>query len=106
MTYTFAGRWDQSIIDTAGNARPNASVRIETIGGALATLYRDRTKAMTVVNPIDYVPPVLGATGLDANGNLTVFADPGEYVVIVSVNGIVVYINEFSINLDSLEDIL
>lgn len=47
-------------------------------GSTVATLYTDQTKTTTVANPVS----------TDANGNLTFYTSPGEYVLSYSVGGV------------------
>lgn len=79
----FAGRYAEDLQDRYGNGYRNAKVAVETIAGDPVTLYADRTKAA-------YVP----ALGLETNeikadsrGNLSFFADPGNYQIVVTPSG-------------------
>ena len=71
MSYTYAGQYGaEQIIDTSGTPQPSTAVTVyETGTNTLATLYTDATKATAASNPVD----------TDADGNLTFFADPGQY---------------------------
>lgn len=71
MSYTYAGTYGPtSFIDTGG--RPLVEIPITVLlhgTSTLASLYTDRTKATLAANP----------ASTDEFGNLTFFADPGEY---------------------------
>lgn len=70
MTFQFAGLYTKGITYKSGPAAPGVAVTIKPHGsGSLATIYTDRTKATTTSNPVT----------TDSNGNLSFFADPGEY---------------------------
>lgn len=80
---TFAGRYSEDLQDRYGNGFRNAKVAVQTLAGGAVTLYADRTKTA-------YVP----AAGLAANeikadskGNLTFFADPGNFQIVVTPVG-------------------
>lgn len=81
MAFLHAGRWGpESFTDVFGNIVPGAKVYVYVGADAtvtLATLYADRGKTATVLNP----------TYVDAAGNLDVFADPGEYTLVVVWHG-------------------
>lgn len=74
MTYNFAGTWGpQPITTAAGKPLPDLTVSVYLTGTSnLATLYSDRTKDATVVNP----------TATDDVGNLTFNVDPGQYDIV------------------------
>lgn len=75
--YTYAGRYGpENVIDqSTGRPIPGAAVEVFLRGTSnRASLYLDRTKALSQVNP----------TATDARGNLTFFADPGEYDILVN----------------------
>ncbi|HEY3924359.1 MAG TPA: hypothetical protein VGL75_07340 [Acidothermaceae bacterium] len=70
MTFQFAGLYTKGITYKSGPAAPGVAVTIKPHGsGSLATIYTDRTKATTTSNPV----------ATDSNGNLSFFADPGQY---------------------------
>lgn len=71
MAYTYAGSYGPAqIINKAGIPLEDLEVSIFLHGTqTLADLYTDRTKATRAANP----------TATDALGNLSFFADPGEY---------------------------
>lgn len=70
MAFTFAGHWLDSLTNSVGVPLPATAVSVFLRGTTtLATLYTSRTKATTVANP----------TVTDARGNLSLYADPGEY---------------------------
>lgn len=73
---TFAGQYGpEPVFDSAGKLLKNASVSVFNTGTTtLATLYTDRTRSTPAANP----------TTSDAVGNLTFFAAPGDYSVVVN----------------------
>lgn len=80
---TFAGKYSEDLQDRYGNGFKNASVAVQTLEDAAATLYADRIKTA-------YIP----ADGLEGNeikadskGNLIFFADPGNYQIVVTPVG-------------------
>lgn len=80
---TYAGRYSEDLQDRYGNGFRNAVVAIEGLDSSPATLYADRDKTA-------YAP----ASGLAANeiksdsrGNLTFFADPDNYQIVVTPSG-------------------
>lgn len=78
MSYVFdyaAQYGANQIINTSGIPQPGTTVTVYVSGTqTLATLYTDRTKATQAGNP----------TATDNEGNLTFFADPGQYELEVS----------------------
>ena len=63
------------ILNTSGIPQPGVTVTVYLAGTqTLATLYTDRTKATQAGNP----------TATDNEGNLTFFADPGQYTLEVA----------------------
>ena len=76
MAYTYAGRYGpEQVIDSRGIPQTNKTVYVYAVGTTtLATLYTDRTKGTTTSNP----------TTTSALGNLTFFADPGSYDIMVN----------------------
>lgn len=80
---TYAGGYSEDLQDRYGNGFSNAKVAVQTLVGAAVTLYADRAKTA-------YVP----ASGLAANeikaddkGNLSFFAEPGNYQIVVTPSG-------------------
>jgi hypothetical protein len=73
VTYQYAGQYGPiEILSATGYPVKSSYVDVyKSDGVTLATLYTDRTKATTKSNPVL----------TDALGNLTVFADPGEYYI-------------------------
>lgn len=71
MSYEFAGVYGpQPITNAAGRPLTNLTVNVFLTGTrVLAPLWTDRTKAASAANP----------TSTDGVGNLSFFADPGEY---------------------------
>jgi len=73
MSFVYAGQWGPDSITTPGGTPLRGlSVTINVHGGGLATLYTDRTKAVHAPNPLT----------VDNEGNLTFFADPGDYDIV------------------------
>jgi len=72
MSFAFAGYYFDSLTSRNGASLPNTAITVN-IHGQLpvtkATLYTDRTKAITVANPVSTT----------ALGNLAFYADPGIY---------------------------
>ncbi len=68
---TYAGRYGpETMLNGVIRLLPGRLVRIDEVGTAtLATLYTDRTKSVSAPNPVT----------VDARGNLTFYADPGDY---------------------------
>lgn len=59
---------------------PGRLVRVDLAGTAtLATLYTDETKATQAANPVT----------IDSKGNITFFADPGDYDMKLITNGVI-----------------
>jgi hypothetical protein len=77
--FTFAGRWGpDALLDADGNASPSSSVSLRLPDGVTpATTYSDETMAVEQPQPISP----------DAFGNLTFFAVPGSYVLVVTTPG-------------------
>lgn len=74
MAYRFAGHWGSSPFLAVTTSRPLAATDFTvylTDGITLATLYADRTKALTVANP----------RTTNSLGNGEFYADPGDYIV-------------------------
>ncbi len=72
-SYTFGGHWLDSLTNSAGVPLPLTAATVYLRGTTTpATLYTSRTKAVTVANP----------TATDTRGNLSFYADPGEYDVL------------------------
>lgn len=82
MTATYAGRWGpESFIGISGAPKRLLPVTVYARGTTnLATLYTDRTKNFTTANP----------TSTDSRGNLSIFAEPGEYDI--SADGVTLQI--------------
>lgn len=78
---TYAGRFGpETLLDGQAVLLPLREVRIVMAGtSTLATLYTDRTKAVEAANPVL----------TDAKGNLTFFAEPGDYEGSLITNGVV-----------------
>lgn len=81
-TYTYAGQFDPKGPVLPGGSFspiPGRFVAVRKVSdGQLATIYTSRTKAATTVNPVQ----------IDEDGNLTFFADPGQYTLhLVLVGG-------------------
>lgn len=95
MAFTTAGRFGpEAIIDGAGNKRAGALVDVLlTDGVTAASLYTDRTKATAAANPVL----------ADSNGNLTFFADPGDYVIVVHYLGVTVGTIGVTVPIDPIE---
>lgn len=74
MPYTYAGRWGpETFWDEDENLLTDEAFYVYLRGTTtLATLYTDRTKTTSAVNP----------DTTDENGNGSFFADPGEYDVL------------------------
>lgn len=77
MTYTYAGKFGpEAIITLAGAPQPTVQVDVYNSDGTTrAALYTDRTRGGSAANPVV----------TDALGNLTFYADPGRYVLNVTV---------------------
>lgn len=73
MAYRFAGQWSDSMENTLSGVpyRSTQFTVFQSDGVTAATLYTDRTKALTAANP---------AT-TDIYGNAVIYADPGLYVI-------------------------
>lgn len=70
----YAGYWGPEAMFWSTSGAPTRSTPVTVRrqdDGTLAVLYTDRTKAVTVSNP----------TATDAQGNLSFYADPDEYLV-------------------------
>ncbi len=79
MAYTFAGQFVETILDGQIALNPGKTVSVKLVGtSTLATIYTDRTKADTTTNPVT----------IDAKGNLSFFADPGQYDLRMLTNGV------------------
>lgn len=76
MSYTYAGQYGgEQVINSAGEPVVSTLVTVYEHGtNTLATLYTDTSKATTTANPVS----------TDASGNLTFFADPGQYDLLPS----------------------
>lgn len=79
MEFTYAGQWGpDALLDAAGNASPASSAVLRMLDGVTpATAYTDETRAVVADQPL--YP--------DAVGNLTLFARPGRYLLVVSTPG-------------------
>lgn len=80
---TYAGKYSEDLQDRYGNGFANAKVAVQTLVGGVVTLYADRAKTA-------YVPASGLATNeirADTKGNLTFFADPGNYQIVVTPSG-------------------
>ena len=83
MSYTYAGQYGPQLMTALGLAAAtktliSQSVHVYQVGTTTAvTLYTDRTKGTTDTNPVS----------ADANGNLTFFADPGQYDIVFTPTG-------------------
>lgn len=86
----FAGRWADYFVTASGTPIPVPEVLVSTEGGGLAALWVDRDRTAPLANPLPVGVPA-GSPGVDARGNVILFADPDQYVVTVTVNGDVVY---------------
>ena len=81
MAFTYAGSWgSDSITSPTGDPLPNYLVTVRNPDGSLATLYTDRTMATTGPNPVS----------TDSEGNLRIFAVPGDYYFVGSVATVLV----------------
>lgn len=76
----FAGHYGpEALLDVHGRLQPDVGVVVyEADTDTLASLYEDRTKAVTVANP----------TTVDALGNLSIYAEPGQYDIAVVAGGV------------------
>ena len=74
MPFTFAGHYGPFTFDNvAGSPVPSAPVSVYLVGTTtLASLYTSRSKATAAANP----------TATDSRGNVSFFADPGDYDVL------------------------
>jgi hypothetical protein len=85
MPFIYNGQYGPTaILDAAGQPVANQPVTVyvgTTTGssGTLATLYQGYNSTTTVSNPVS----------TDSYGNLTFFAQPGQYTLYVNINGIV-----------------
>lgn len=79
MTFSTAGRYGpEALIDTSGTPLPLQSCTVTTSpGGVAATIYTSKTKVTTTSNIVL----------TDGSGNLSFFADPGDYTITTVVNG-------------------
>jgi hypothetical protein len=70
------GSWQATIVDSAGNVVPSATVTVrnDTPGQPLATIYSDREGVTPITNP----------TTADANGFVRFFADGGPYQIVAT----------------------
>lgn len=75
--FLYAGQYGPfALCNDTGTPQPNLPVTVYLSDGVTAaTLYTDRTKALTTSNSI----------ATDAHGNVLFFADPGQYVLAFSV---------------------
>lgn len=73
MPFTFAGRYgpEPCLTPTGALLKDTAVTVYQSDGTTPATLYTTRTKSATAANPVD----------TDSRGNLTFYADPGDYVL-------------------------
>ena len=82
MPFTFAGHWLDSLTNHVGVPLPSTPAAVFLRGTTtLATLYTSRLKATTAANP----------TTTDVRGNLSIYADPGEYDILC--NGVTLPVN-------------
>jgi hypothetical protein len=85
MGFIYNGQYGPTaILDAAGQPVANQPVTVyvgTTTGssGTLATLYQSYDSTTTVSNPVS----------TDSYGNLTFFAEPGQYTLYININGIV-----------------
>jgi hypothetical protein len=85
MSFIYNGQYGPTtILDAAGQPVANQPVSVyvgTTVGsgGTLATLYQSYNSTTTVSNPVS----------TDNYGNLTFFAEPGQYTLYININGIV-----------------
>jgi len=85
MAFIYNGQYGPTaILDAAGQPVANQPVAVylgTTVGssGTLATLYQAYNSTTTVPNPVS----------TDSYGNLTFFAQPGQYTLYININGIV-----------------
>lgn len=79
MSFTFAGHYVETVLDGSLVLLPGKTVSVKLVGtSTLATIYTDRAKSDTTSNPVT----------IDVKGNLSLYADPGEYDLRVITNGI------------------
>lgn len=79
----YAGWYSEDLQDRYGNGFSNAKVAVQTLEGEAIVLYADREKAT-------YSPEAgLSSNEIkaDAKGNLQLFADPGNYQILVTPLG-------------------
>lgn len=79
----YAGRYSEDLQDRYGNGYRNATVAVETLEGDPVTLYADREK--TAYDPIAGLAD--NEIKADSKGNLSFFADPGNYQIVVTPAG-------------------
>lgn len=79
----YAGRYSEDLQDRYGNGFRNATVAIQTVEGDVVTLYADRDKATYA--PSDGLAD--NEVKADGKGNLSFFADPGNYQIVVTPIG-------------------
>jgi len=85
MPFIYNGQYGPTaILDAAGQPVANQPVTVYVgtttgSGGTLATLYQSYNSTTTVSNPVS----------TDSYGNLTFFAQPGQYTLYININGIV-----------------
>lgn len=82
MAFKYAGQYTEAIQATAASGfvvnLPSLPVNVYQVGTTTAvTLYTSRTKGTTASNPVS----------TDAKGNLTFYADPGQYDIVFTPTG-------------------
>lgn len=80
MAFDFAGMFGpEAILNGSVTLLPGVQVSVYLVGSSTpATLYSDRLKTSTMSNPV----------AIDSRGNLTFFADPGQYDIRLLTNGV------------------
>lgn len=76
-SWQFAGQFLDALLTTPIALLPSQSVTVKKLDATNATLYTTRLKAATATNP---------AT-TDSSGNLSFFADPGQYNLSITIGG-------------------
>lgn len=101
MAFAKAGRYDEVLLRHVGanevRAITTAEVTVfESDGTTEASLYTDSDKGTSAANP----------TSPTANGNLEFYADPGEYIISVVIDGEIVFTDPVFVHPDPSEDFL
>ncbi len=80
MAYTYAGMYGaEAVFNGSVRAAPSDTVLIRLVGTTTAAdLYTDRTKAAPAANPVV----------VNALGNISFFADPGQYDQCIIIDGV------------------